>query len=840
MKRNLVYAIAVILLVTISIRSFAVPASPYPVTITQPDGTTLTVILKGDEFHHYHTTEDGFLIVKDKEGIFNYAKVDNQGQKINTRVKANNSTSRSASEKQFVKSLPSNIDFSEANLAARKMRAQASVPASASIPASSKFPNVGSPRALVILVNFNDLNFVTPNPQAAFNDKLNKEGYNENGAIGSARDYFNDNSMGVFAPQFDVVGPYKLPNSYIHYGGNSTDGNDLRPVQMIVDACTAASADGVDFSIYDTDNDSFVDNIFVYYAGHNEAENGGADKVWPHRWAIYPTFQYSGGNYSGTVESITFNGKRIMDYACTSELRSSSGTEMAGIGTFTHEFGHVIGLADMYATNGAKHHTLSNWNIMDGGAYLNKGKTPPAYNSFERFQLGFLQPKLLTNPQNVVINPLITSNNAFIITQTEEFNQNPDNPQPLEFFLLENRQKVSWDAYLPGHGMLIYRINYDANDWMYNQPNNDPAKMGVDIMEADGIGSSSSLGGDPFPGTSNIQSYIPVLRNGTKLNDQSITFIEETNGVIAFRFKGGSGAPLLVASNSFKHFETVQGTPSEVQDIEISGRRLLNDMMLSFTNDEHFEIKLQSAPETMWAKTLSLAPDTDSIVNPVLVSIRYNPTVPSYLMSHSTNLIIESQLAEKIQLPINAKSSRRVYVVSPLANEGKDVTYESFTATWNEVMDNDKPAAGYYLTVTQAGIDGNETKIVDNKWLNTNSEILNNLISDRDYFFKVKASDKNTTYSYENITDFSNTIKVRTLAYPFEKQLRAVVQLDESVKVFVPAEVVGNGEIYVFNAMGQRLRSIKADSDIVDISHLPKNIILIIQAGKQRTKVIIN
>ena len=96
-------------------------------------------------------------------------------------------------------------------------------------------------------------------------------------------------------------------------------------------------------------------------------------------------------------------------------------------------------------------------------------------------------------------------------------------------------------------------------------------------MEADGIGSSSSLGGDPFPGTSNIQSYIPVLRNGTKLNDQSITFIEETNGVIAFRFKGGSGAPLLVASNSFKHFETVQGTPSEVQDIEISGRRLLNE-----------------------------------------------------------------------------------------------------------------------------------------------------------------------------------------------------------------------------------------------------------------------
>lgn len=838
MKRNLSFIFAVLLFATISIRAFAVPAYPFPVTITQPDGTTLSVILKGDEFHHYHTTEDGFLIVKDKDGIFNYAKVDNQGKKIDTRVKANNSTSRSASEKQFVSSLDKNLDFSEAETISRQLRAPAT---SNSAPPPSLFPKVGSPRSLVILVNFTDLSFITPDPQASFSDLLNKEGYNKNGGYGSARDYFKDNSMGIFTPQFDVVGPYTLPNSYKYYGANTADGGDVNPIQMIVDACKAANDAGVDFSIYDTDSNNILDNVFIYYAGHNEAENGGADKIWPHRWTIYPTSMYQGGNYSGTEASITFNGKRVFDYACTSELRSSGGTEMAGIGTFTHEFGHVLGLADMYATDGAKHHTLSYWNIMDAGAYLNQGKTPPSYNSFERFQLGYLKPVLLTDSQNVVINPLNISNNSYVITQNDVFNQNPEDPQPSEFFLLENRQKTGWDSYLPGHGMLIYRINYDLTAWQYNIPNNDKDKMGVDIIEADGIASSSSsnLAGDPFPGKDSIQSYIPVLRNGIKLSNKPITFIDETDGVITFRYKGGSGAPQLIASNIFNMFETVQGTPSAIQTVDLSGKRLQGDINISFSEPEHFEMKLASDPEMEWGKTITLSPNNDSIVMPANVLIRYNPTVPSYLMSHSSKLQIQSRLAEQILIPITAKSTRRVYVVPPVANEGKEVTFESFIVSWNQVMDDKIPAAGYYLTITQADNNGNEIPLITDKWLTTTSDTLYNLISDRDYYFSVKASDKNKSYNYENITESSNKVKVKTLAYPFEKELRAVVQSNESVKVFVPAEEVGNGEVYVFNAMGQRLRSIKADSDIVDISQLPKHIVLIIQAGKQRTKVII-
>ena len=510
----------------------AVPAFPYPVKVNQPDGTSLTVVLRGDEFHKFHQTADGYLLAKDKQGVFNYARQEPSGNIVSTGVKASEVSLRNSSERSFVASLQNQPEMRETTLQIRAKRA-----AQAALPSAARFPTKGSPRSLVILVNFSNLKYVIPSSQTAFTALLNEKGYTANGGTGSARDYFRDNSTGTFTPQFDVVGPFNLPNNYKFYGENdpNDNDNDKNPVQMIVDACAKADSAGVDFSIYDTDNDGIVDNVFVYYAGYNEAEWGSDDTVWPHRWGIYPTAMYGGGNYTGSVASVTFDGKRVEDYACTSELRGNSGSNMAGIGTFTHEFGHVLGLADMYATDGADHQTLSYWNIMDGGAYLNSGRTPPAYNAFERFQLGYLTPTLLPQyPQNVTLDTLTTSNKAYLISPTEAHNLNASNPNPVEFFLLENRQKAGWDKALPGNGMLVYRIVYNKNDWENNVPNNDPAKMGVDIMEADGIASDATLSGDPFPGTANKTSYELVLRAGTKLY-KKISNITETGGIIAFK-----------------------------------------------------------------------------------------------------------------------------------------------------------------------------------------------------------------------------------------------------------------------------------------------------------------
>lgn len=819
----------------------AVPAYPFPVSITQPDGTTITVIQKGDEFHHYYITKDGFPIIKNSKGIFNYAKVDDRGNFVDTNVKANDQNIRTSTEKNFISSLDKNVQLQAISQAISIQRRAAKAVSSKTSAPQKAYPTKGSPRSLVILVNFSDLSFVTSSPKAAFTDLLNKQGYSDNGGTGSARDYFIDNSMGTFSPQFDVVGPFTLPQTYAYYGANDSQGQDKNAVQMIVDACTAANNAGVDFSLYDTDNDYIVDNVFVYYAGHNEAENGGANTVWPHRWGVYPTSQYSDGNYSGSVASITFDGRKIQDYACTSELRGASGTNMAGIGTFTHEFGHVLGLVDMYPTDGGAQFTLSYWDIMDSGPYLNNGRTPPAYNSFERFQLGFLTPVILKNAMNATLNPLTTSNSAYLISQTDASNLNGSNPVPTEFFLLENRQKTGWDTFLPGHGMMIYRVNYSQSDWDNNVPNNNASKMDFQIMCADGIGSDNTLSGDPFPGSANVTSYIPVIRSGTALSDKPITDIKESNQIITFKYKGGGNKGTLTENGTFNTFTTVQGTPSGSQSVTISGTKLGSDLKISFNSNDHFEMKKATDADNSWAKSILLSAQ-DSTVSTTQIQVRYNPSIPSYDATHSNLLIFSAQNADSVKIPINGKSSRPIYVTTPVATAATEVTYKGFIANWNVVMDNDIPAAGYYVTVYSLENAPDTTFIQKDKWVVNNTDTINYLVSDRDYYYSVKASDKNLVHNYENITSSSNTVQVHVLSYPSSNVLRVVVQRNGAIttngiiKVFVPSKGM---TINVYNELGQKVKSIQSTTDIVDIEDLPRNHVYILQSGNYKAKVIL-
>lgn len=524
---------------------FAVPASPYPVTFTQPDGSELSILLHGDEFFSYRTTLDGYLIIQDKEdGFFKYAEFKENNKIVNTKVQANNSGKRSAVEISFLEKLIPNQDLTKITSEIQELkRSQAAAVAGN----PKQFPLNGNPKSLVILVSFSDLDFVVGQPKEAFTRLLNEQNYNENGGTGSARDYFMSSSNGVFNPEFVVVGPYTLPNPMSYYGENDYDGNDKRPTQMVADACRLAYEDGVDFSEYDTDNDGKVDNVFIYYAGHNEAEQAAANTIWPHRWVVYP-----GANYSGSQASVTFNGKLVYDYACTSELRASSGKNMCGIGTFVHEFGHVLGLPDFYATNGANHTTMSYWDVMDLGPYLNQGRTPPAYSSYERFFLGWLTPTLLTEGKNVNLKELNQSNSAYIIAEGDSHNLNGLNPSPSEFFMVENRQKSGWDLYLPGSGMLITRINYSYSSWWNNTVNNTKNKMGVEIISANGQRSGASREeGVTFPGASNIKTYRPVLRDNAKDINKPLTHIKLlSDGTVFFRFMGGEDIEAPVAKEA--------------------------------------------------------------------------------------------------------------------------------------------------------------------------------------------------------------------------------------------------------------------------------------------------
>jgi M6 family metalloprotease-like protein len=367
----------------------------------------------------------------------------------------------------------------------------------------------------------------------AYTNLLNQSGYSVNGGTGSARDYFMSASYGKFAPQFDVVGPYTLPQNLAYYGANDASDNDLKPQQMVIDACTLANAAGLDFTQYDVDNDGYVDNVFVYYAGYNEAEGGAANTVWPHRWNL-------------PNENTKFDGKIILDYACTSELNGSAGSNMCGIGTFTHEFGHVLGLPDYYHTEADKN-TLNDWHIMDSGAYNNNGRTPPTYTTYDRFFLGWFTPEQIQTPNDYTLLPIYqgttqpanTNQQAYLLSATTH-NLNGANPSPVEFFMVEYRKKTGWDSFLPGEGMLIWHVDYNASAWNNNSPNNytgstQTAGSHMRFYLQPINGSSTTTPGAAFT----TGSFTPTTWSGADIN-RAITDIVKTENNVTFKLMGGA------------------------------------------------------------------------------------------------------------------------------------------------------------------------------------------------------------------------------------------------------------------------------------------------------------
>lgn len=677
--KKIISCLIYLVLFTLPQFSRAVPATPYSIERILPDGSKLTVLLRGDEFYHYTLSEDGYLIRENEQGYFNYVDFDSKGNQLPTNLRVRPIGNRPIEEQVFTSRMKAFPDLQRTYSIQRAVRE-----AQSTDEPQKSYPNTGSPKSLVILVNYNDIKFQVSGPQQAFTNLLNQEGYSANGGTGSARDYFKAASSGVSSPEFVVVGPFNLPNNREYYGGNNSSNDDQRAREMIADACIAASAAGVDFSTYDTDGDGIVDNVFVYYAGHNEAEGGPKESIWPHRWQLNT--------------SLILNGKRISGYACTSELRGSSGTNMCGIGTFAHEFGHVYGLVDYYATNGASHHTLSYWNIMDAGAYLNQGRTPPTYSAYDRFYAGWLTPTLLKSAQDVLIPDLKTSNKAYILTATDSHNMSGSNPNPTEFILLEYRSRTGWDAYLPNSGMLATRIVYNRNDWYYNQPNNNATSMGVDIIEADGTGSTSSLQGDTYPGSAKVTTFTPRLRSGVDMG-KPITYIKESNNSVTFRFMGGGNPPIIRTSqHTLTQFNMVFGQTSPEQEIVVSAIDLIDTLILNFTNDQHFEMKLKDDTGGNWSKKIKLTP-TAGKVDSTSILIRYNPLEPSYIEVHYDFLIARSTDADTYQTSVSGQSTRQVYVIPPVAHPAFYSNLDGFKAKWNKVFD----ATGYYLTVYSIG-----------------------------------------------------------------------------------------------------------------------------------------
>lgn len=639
--------------------AFAVPADPRPRTFIQPDGTAITVKIRGDERGHFYLSEDDYLLIN-KNDAFYYGNADASGQITDSGILARPAAMRTDQEKAYLRQVEMPRVFEALRRKASDsaiMRAPLQGPG---LFEGTHFPVHGEQKAIVVLVEYQDVKFNLEDPYDYFHRMLNEEGFSDYGGTGSAHDFFIYNSCGQFDPQFDVYGPITLSKNMSYYGGNSWSGSDQHAWEMVTEACEQLD-ETVDFTEYDRDGDGKIDNVFVFYAGRGEATGGSADSVWPHSWDIS----------AATSHVYKYDGVRLDRYGCSNEWESG---RPDGVGTFVHEISHVMGLPDLYATSYTSAFTPGAWSALDYGPYNNGGCTPPNYGAFERYSLNWVDPTVLSGPDNVTLNP-VGSNEACIIPSGN----------PNEFFLLENRQKTEWDTYIPAHGMLIWHIDYNPSVWSSNTVNNSSYHQYVDIEEADGTQNSWSIDGDPFPGSQKVTSFTddtnPSMRlwSGAGLNLPITDIAENRSGVISFKVAGGKREVTPV---------TVTG-PTDLTDISFS---------IAWSKDpkaEKYFVNIYTLDGDVrtyvrgW-ELKDVGDVTEATVDHLRPLTTYYCEVFSAAGPHLSD--ISNILAVTTAEPTFSS-------MAPVTAEASEIGSASFVAHWNTLPD----AVGYILSVSTKG-----------------------------------------------------------------------------------------------------------------------------------------
>lgn len=483
----------------------AIPASPAKRMVKLQDNTMVELTLRGDEDFHFWQAADGRVFLE-KKGQYIQIKT--------SEVDELWSQNRRIRGKAFE---PSNR-FSKAKA---QKRADGII---------------GKKKGLVILVNFKDNPDATEadkkampwkmsmaDPVAYYNDFFNKRNYTSNGFTGSVKDYFYDQSYGQFELDFDIVGPVESKYPLYYYGQNDDKRKDIRVQELIPEVCRAVDSK-VNFKDYDWDGDGWVDQVFVIYAGYGEAQGAPSSTIWPHESSV-------------AHQDLRLDGVRIGTYAVACELRGASGTTPDGIGTACHEFTHCLGIMDMYDTTYSGGFGTGNWDLMCQGSYNNSAKTPPSYTSYEKMVSGWLEPKELSTQTSVsALKYIADAPDAYIL-----YNDGNRN----EYYMLENRQAVKWDAPIGAHGMLVLHVEYDENAWGSNTINSTPTRQRMTIVPADGVLSSYNLQGDVYPGTTGntyLSRYsLPAATvynkntDGSLFLNKSVVDIKEAeNGDISF------------------------------------------------------------------------------------------------------------------------------------------------------------------------------------------------------------------------------------------------------------------------------------------------------------------
>lgn len=508
-------------------------------TITLADGTELRATLVGDEHGHFWKAENGQAYSL-QNGV--YVAVD--AQQVIEKAKARRAkvNARRVQKREF--GHPTTIK--------------------------------GNKKAIMILVNFNDVKYQASHTNALFQKIANQENYTEGKFQGSMADYFKAQSRGKFTLDFDVVGPVTVSKAASYYGSNDSGGNDKHPGEMVVEAVTLAKNQISDWTPYDWDNDGYVDQVYVVYAGKGEADGGAETTIWPHAYDLSSSKAYGDGSGPVTVGT----NLKVNSYACGPELNGQTG-DITGIGVMCHEYSHCLGYPDFYDIDYSGGQGMGEWDLMDSGSYNGDSYQPAGYTSYERWFAGWETPiELGAEDVNVTDMKSLQNGGEFYIIYNDK-NKN-------EYYLLENRQEEGWDGSAPDAGLLIIHCDYNASVWEQNGPNDDPAHQRFTVVPADGSYTYETWQGtkyydpaEPFPynnvtafnknfKTKDTQAkkaaqFFTKTSNGTYWMNGSVENISQSNGLVSFDFvadagssQGGGGTP--VEGDFYESFDQCTGT----------------------------------------------------------------------------------------------------------------------------------------------------------------------------------------------------------------------------------------------------------------------------------------